>query len=470
MSNNTSTTPLVVINIVGLTPSMLGADTPHLCALCNDGMMTPVKDVFPAVTCSAQSSMLTGRMPNQHGIVGNGWYFRDLAEIHFWKQSNHLVQGEKIWHRLQRHNPQFTVAQLFWWYNMYADVDYSITPRPHYPADGRKIVDLYSTPTGLHQSIEAQIGKFPFFNFWGPASDIRSSRWIVDSAIIEFDSHHPDLQLVYLPHLDYNLQRIGPDAAAISDDIRAIDHEAGRLIAHVREQGAEVMVVSEYGITAVDQSISINRVLRQAGLLKVRQSLDWELLDAGASEAFAVADHQIAHVYIKDPGNIKRIRRMLQATEGIEHVLDEHDQQQWHINHQRSGELIAVAAPGYWFDYCYWLNDNKAPDFATTVDIHNKPGYDPLELFLDPNIPFVKLKIARRLLQKKLGFRTLLDVIPLDTSLVRGSHGRLADSPDSGPVFISSKPPPESTVKQLTDVFSAIERHFTGQGGLSYSY
>jgi len=452
---------LVVINVVGLTPSLLGEHTPHINAVISDGFIKPIGGVFPALTTTSQTSMLTGLTPEQHGIVGNGWYFRELAEIHFWKQSNHLVQGKKIWHQIREQQPDFTCSQLFWWYNMYADVDAAITPRPHYPADGRKVMDLYSSPVGLHQQIETEIGKFPFFNFWGPASDIRSSRWIVDCAIKEFDINESNLQLVYLPHLDYNLQRLGPSDPAINDDVKAIDAETGRLISHARENGAEIMIVSEYGISDVQQSISINRILREAGHLQVRQSLSWELLDAGASDAFAVADHQIAHIYVKDSRLLAEVKQLLEKTNGIEQVLDAHTKKDWHIDHPRSGELIAIAELGFWFDYYYWLDDAKAPDFARTVDIHNKPGYDPLELFLDPSIPAVKLKIATRLLQKKLGMRMLMDVIPLDTTLVKGSHGRLADSPENGPLLISSLTTTDVDIRSMTDIAPLIKQFFS---------
>ncbi|MGB7997261.1 MAG: nucleotide pyrophosphatase/phosphodiesterase family protein [Photobacterium halotolerans] len=432
------TKPLIVINIVGLTPALLGEHTPQLNALVNDGIMLPMQGVFPAVTATAQATMLTGLSPGEHGIVGNGWYFRELAEVKFWLQPNQLVQGEKIWHKLKRDNPGLKCSQLFWWYNMYADVDHAITPRPHYPADGRKILGLYSEPAQLHQEIEARVGTFPFFNFWGPTADIRSSRWIVDCAMLEFTLNRPHLQLVYLPHLDYNLQRLGPESPEIAKDLAMIDHEAGRLLEFAREQGTDVMVVSEYGITQVSQSVSVNRLLREAGLLRVRESLGWELLDCGSSRAFAVADHQVAHVYIKDPADISAVKSLLQAQAGIERVLDGQEQQAFGIAHSRSGELVLIAEPGCWFNYYYWLDDSKAPDFARTVDIHRKPGYDPAELFVDPTIRFVKLKIAARLLQKKLGQRMLMDVIPLDPSLVKGSHGRLAERPEDGPIFITN--------------------------------
>ena len=459
--------PLVVINVVGLTPSLLGENTPNLNALCNDGFITPMTGVFPAVTATAQASMLTGLSPAKHGIVGNGWYFRDQAEVRFWLQSNHLVQGEKVWQKLKRNRPDFRCSKLFWWHNMYADVTYSITPRPHYPADGRKVMGLYSEPAELQQRIERQIGTFPFFNFWGPAADIRSSRWIVDCALAEYKLNHPHLQLVYLPHLDYNLQRLGPNDPQIASDVKLIDHEAGRLIDFARGQGAEIMVVSEYGIRQVKQSISVNRRLREAGLLTVRESLSWELLDPGASRAFAVSDHQIAHVYIRDTADIRKVKTLLENTPGVSQVLDSEGQKSLQIDHSRSGELVLISEPECWFDYYYWLDDDKAPDFARTVDIHRKPGYDPVELFVDPEIRFPKLKVVKRLLQKKIGQRMLMDLIPLTSELVKGSHGRLADDPDNGPIFITSN---NKIIEQLNSknkklrmqqISFLLQQHFT---------
>jgi predicted AlkP superfamily pyrophosphatase or phosphodiesterase len=432
-------TPLVMLDIVGLSPALLGEHTPHLNRLVDDGYLATLDGVFPAVTTTTQASMLTGALPREHGIVANGWYFRDLAEVWFWRQSNHLVQGDKLWDAARREHADFTCAQLFWWYNMYAAVDLSLTPRPIYPADGRKIPAVYSQPADLHRALEDRLGPFPFFEFWGPRAGLPSSAWIARAAREVFDAHRPSLTLVYLPHLDYDLQRLGPDDPAIAEQVRGIDAVAGALIDHVRGAGAQVLVVSEYGIEATHGHVHINRVLREAGLLAVRETLGWELLDAGASRAFAVADHQVAHVYVGDPADLSRVRRLLEATDGIERVLGEPEKAQMGLDHPRSGELVAVAEPGHWFTYYYWLDDARAPDFAPTVDIHRKPGYDPVELFVDPELRFPRLKVGWRLLQKRLGMRMLMDIIPLRPELVRGSHGRPPADPDHGPLLIGSR-------------------------------
>ena len=434
--------PLVVINVVGLTQAMLGEKTPHLMALASQGFSRPMGTVLPAVTCSAQSTLLTGLLPREHGIVANGWFFRELSEVMFWKQSNRLVRGEPVYEAAKLRDPAYTTAKMFWWYNMYAPVDWSVTPRPSYPADGRKVFDSYSQPESLKDELQSELGVFPLLRFWGPGADISSSRWIVDASIKVFHEKKPDLTLVYLPHLDYNLQRLSLSDPAIDQDIRDIDREAGRLIEVAQNAGAEVVVLSEYAITDVSQPVHINRILREKGWLKVRKEvLGWESLDCGASIAFAVADHQIAHIYIQNPAQISEVKSTLETVDGIEMVLDRRQQAEFGIDHERSGELVVVAAPGAWFTYYFWLDDVVAPDYARTVDIHRKPGYDPVELFVDPKIRFPKLRIARRLAQKKLGFRYYMDLTSLDANLVKGSHGRL---PTPGkeeleaPVFISS--------------------------------
>lgn len=429
----------VVINVVGLSPRLIGPHTPRLKQWMEAGQMATIQPVLPAVTCSAQSTYLTGKWPSETGIVANGWYFRDECEVKFWRQSNRLVQTPKIWDVARKLDPSFTCANLFWWYNMHSSVDYAVTPRPMYPADGRKLPDIYTQPAGLRPHLQTELGQFPLFKFWGPATSIESSQWIAESAKWVETEVNPTLSLIYLPHLDYCLQKIGCDAEQISTDLMEIDQLCGSLIDFYEARDAQVIVLSEYGITPVNKPIHPNRILREAGLLQVREELGLELLDAGASQAFAVADHQIAHIYINDPAVKLTVKRLLEQTDGVDWVLDDEGKRDHHLNHNRSGELVAVAKPEAWFTYYYWLNDKKAPDFARTVDIHRKPGYDPAELFIDPKIKLPKLKIAAKLVQKKLGFRYLLDVIPLDASLVRGSHGHIPQSTQDCPVFITSR-------------------------------
>ena len=430
---------LLVIDVVGLTPGLL-AYTPRLAALGRAGFTASLGTILPAVTCPAQATLLTGRLPRDHGIVANGWYWRDLAEVMFWKQNNGLVgcEEEKLWCAgKRRYGDSFTTAQMFWWFNMHAAVDVAVTPRPVYPADGRKLPSIYTQPAELKGDLESTLGKFPLFDFWGPRAGIRSSEWIARATQTLMQTRRPTVTLCYLPHLDYDLQRFGPDSPEAVRACGEIDRVAGELAERAANSGATVVVLSEYGITAVRDGVHLNRALRRAGLLAVQEvDLGWELLDAGQSAAFAVADHQVAQVYVKGPARIPEAKAVLEATEGVAEVLDREAQAAHGLDHPRSGDLVAVAAADRWFTYYYWLDDEKMPDFARTVDIHRKPGYDPAELFLDPTIRLPAAKIAWTLAKKKLGFRTLLDVIGTDASIVRGSHGRLPERPEDGPVFL----------------------------------
>jgi predicted AlkP superfamily pyrophosphatase or phosphodiesterase len=433
--------PILAMIVVGLAPRHLGSLTPRLSAIARAGAMAPLATITPAVTCTVQASFMTGLTPRDHGIVGNGWLFRDQMEVMLWRQSNRLVEGEKVWEAGKRRDAAFTCANMFWWYNMASSHDFGATPRPIYKADGRKLPDCYTVPANLRDRLTERLGPFPLFQFWGPATTIASTRWIADATKLVMAENNPTLTLAYLPHLDYDLQRFGPDEThpGVRKSLSEIDMVAGDLADAARAGGRSVVILSEYGITGVDRPIHINRALRNAGLLAVREEDGAELFDPAASKAFAVADHQIAHVYVSDPALQPKVREVLQALPGIERVYDANDKHVLHLDHPRAGELVAMADARSWFTYYYWTDDRRAPDFARTVEIHRKPGYDPVELFLDPDISSPKLAIGKRLLMRKLGFRALMDVIPLDASLVKGSHGRITDHPDDGPLIISDR-------------------------------
>lgn len=454
----------VVINAVGLTEGLMGENTPRLNSFRSRSPLRHIQPAFPAVTCTAQSNYLTGRTPAEHGIVANGWYHHELAEVQFWKQSNHLVQAPKIWDELKALDPRFTCAKTFWWYNMYSSVDWSITPRPMYPADGRKVFDVHTWPFSIREAIKRDLGEFPFFGFWGPAAGVDTaqgkadvtSQWIAAAARWFEEKHSPTLQLVYLPHLDYNLQRFGPGDARIQRDVREIDSILGDLIDFFESRGVAVLILSEYGIVPVDQPVHLNRVFREKNWLAIKDALGLELLDAGSCRAFAVADHQVAHVYVKDKSILSDVRKTLEETPGVSQVLDAADQVKWGVHHPRSGDLVVLARENAWFTYYYWLDDALAPDFARCVDIHRKPGYDPVELFLDPALAFPKLKILSRLLKKKLGFRMLMDVIPLDASLVKGSHGVPPADRRNWPVLLGGVTPEQEI--RSTEVYQVIRQ------------
>lgn len=424
----------VVLDVVGLSSALIGDKTPFLTSYLTQNQLTKIKPMLPAVTTAVQSTYLTGQWPAAHGIVGNGWYDRVDCEIKFWKQSNKLVERESVWDTAKRLDPNFTCAQLFWWYNMYCGADYSVTPRPNYLADGRKIPDCYAYPASLRDELQAKFGQFPLFNFWGPGANIASSQWIADAAMYVEEKYSPTLSLVYLPHLDYCQQKFGPDLANIGKEVMEIDALLKQLVEFYEQRGANIILLSEYGIVPVSRPIHINRILREEGLLGIRVERGLELLDAGASQAFAVADHQVAHIYTQNDEVEKRVMARLEQVEGIERLLDDAAKKEAHIDHERAGDLIAVAKPDSWFTYYFWLDDRVAPDYARMVDIHKKPGYDPVEMFMTS-----KLRAGYKLLRKKLGFRYVLDVIPLDATLVKGSHGAI-DIPEAYyPVLITKE-------------------------------
>jgi predicted AlkP superfamily pyrophosphatase or phosphodiesterase len=454
-----------VINVVGLSESLIGEHTPLIDAFRQRQRLAHITPAFPAVTCTAQTDYVTGTRATDHGIVANGWYNREMAEVQFWKQSNHLVQRPKIWDEMRRLDATFTCAKLFWWYNMYSTADFSITPRPMYPADGRKVFDIYTHPATLRYDIKETLGEFPFPAFWGPAAGVDTpqatrdavSVWIAESAKWIERRYMPTLSLVYLPHLDYNLQRFGAFDPRLKNDLRDIDGIVGNLIEFFEERGVQVILLSEYGITPVNTPIHLNRLFRQEKWIVVREELGRELLDAGASKVFAVADHQVAHIYVNEPALLPRVRELVSRQPGVSTVLGPEQKRAEGIDHTRAGDLIAVAEEYAWFTYYYWLDESVAPDFARTVDIHRKPGYDPVELFLDPALKNPKLKIAWRLLQKKLGFRMLMDVIPLDAKLVKGSHGCRPQSKKEWPVLIAA-PDLVPAELQSPDVYHVIRR------------
>lgn len=319
---------------------------------------------------------------------------------------------------------------------MYSSADWSITPRPMYPTDGRKFFDVYSHPLEMRDEVKRDFGDFPFPSFWGPMAGLPSSRWIADSAKWVEERHSPGLNLVYLPHLDYNYQRYGPSDPRVHKDLEEIDSLVGEMLTFFEGRGVKVMILSEYGITDVNHVIYPNRVFRENGWIQTKEELGLELMDCGASKAFAITDHQIAHIYLNDPSVESEVREALENMAGVDAVYDKSNRAEVGLDHERAGDLIAFSNESSWFAYYHWLDDVKAPDFARCVDVHRKYGYDPVELFLDDSNPMIKLKIAWRLLQKKLGLRMLMDVIPLDPTLVKGSHGVIPKSQDNWALLI----------------------------------
>jgi hypothetical protein len=345
---------------------------------------------------------------------------------------------------------------MFWWYNMYSSADWGVTPRPMYPADGRKIPDCYAAPAKLRDELTERFGRFPLFTFWGPATDISSSRWIADATLYVRATRKPTLTVCYLPHLDYNLQRLGPDHPAIAKDLADIDAICGELIEDAERSGAHVIVVSEYGIVPVDRPVHINRALRQAGLIQVREEMGRELLDAGASQAFAVADHQVAHVYVRSPERIPEVKALLEGLDGVERVLDEDGKREAGLDHPRSGELVAVSSCER-LVHLLLLARRRAR--ARLRPHRGDPPQARLRSGGAVRRPRVQVAQGRGGLaagQAQAGIPRPARRHPARRHLVKGSHGRLTDRAEDGPVIIGSQahllpegPVPATAVKQV---------------------
>ena len=445
----------VVIDVVGLSSSIIGSHTPFIQDYISKRRLQLITPMLPAVTTAVQSTYVTGKWPEEHGIVGNGWYDKTDAEIKFWKQSNKLVQAKKIWDKAKEIDPSFTVSKMFWWYNMYSTADYSATPRPNYLADGRRMPDCYTHPAELRDELQKELGQFPLFKFWGPGADITSTQWIATASIYTDKKYNPTLTLIYLPHLDYCLQKFGTNTDKISTHLNEIDNVVRSLVSHYSSAGARIILLSEYGISDVSKPIHINRLLRENNLLGVRKERGLELLDPGASKAFAVADHQVAHVYVNDTSVYEKVKQLISNIPGVTKTLDKLQQKNYHLDHERSGDFVLIADQESWFTYYFWVDDAVAPDYARVVDIHKKPGYDPVELFMTS-----KARAGYKLLRKKAGLRYVMDVIPLDAGLVKGSHGAIDVEEKFYPVLITDKGYHKEK-PAATDVYEVIWQHLT---------
>jgi predicted AlkP superfamily pyrophosphatase or phosphodiesterase len=426
---------ICILNVVGLTPNLMQyAPAIKRLVEAENYSLGTWRSPVPAVTSSCQATMLTGLSPAEHGIVANGWYDRESQEIRFWQQANSLIQGRPFY-------DDFETAKMFWWFNQGSSAKFSATPKPHYGCDGSKVFDILDH---TDCNLVNRLGPFPFFSFWGPMAGLPCSKWIAEATAMVMKEKSPPVTLVYLPHLDYDFQRFSiqdPARVAEVDSCAAIVIDAARAI------DAIPVVVSEYGLLPVNQPLHINRVLREAGWLVVREGPFGEMLMPGESEAFAVVDHQLAHIYVANPSTLDAVRNRLLQVPGIDRILRPEELE---LNHRRSGDLIALAKPNAWFTYYYWLDDHRAPDFASTVDIHRKPGYDPCELFMTS-----RLRATWRLAQKKLGFRYKMDVIPLNANLVRGSHGLLAENREHGPLIIGPQTLPDD-MRQFPDYIRGL--------------
>jgi predicted AlkP superfamily pyrophosphatase or phosphodiesterase len=394
----------ILLDVVGLEQKHLDSGLlPNIAKITENGEVGKLEPTFPAVTCSVQASILSGKYPREHGIISNGLYDRSTFNVSFWEQSSSLVQSQRAWDTVRQKNTKKT-GVLFWQNTMYANSDIVVTPRPIH-LDDKMVMWCYSKPVGYYEELKEKFGEFNLASYWGPLASSKSSEWIANAAEYTLESERPHFLFVYIPHVDYSAQRFGKEGVQVRDDLKKADEIVGRLVQKATTLGirdeTQFVILSEYAFSDVNGAVPLNLVLRDAGLLSIRTIQEKEYLDFEYSKAFAMVDHQVAHIFIKN-GYEKEARSVLETTSGVDMVLDGNGKKDLAIDHERSGDLIAIAAKDKWFSYYWWYDEDKAPDFAHKVDIHRKPGYDPVELFIDP-----KTKS-----------------IPLDTSLVKGSHGR----------------------------------------------
>jgi predicted AlkP superfamily pyrophosphatase or phosphodiesterase len=410
---------VIVLDIVGLSPSLLKKESllPNITKLKNSGTYRSMTPSFPAVTCPVQATLLTGKPPADHGIIGNGYFDRQRMRTEFWAQEDSLVRGPRIWDIMKERDAGSKIAVLFWQNSKYINADIVITPSPLH-TDTKMIEWCYSKPVGYYEQLANQIGPFPLMDYWGPMAGEKSSRWIAKAGIVTLKQEEPDMLLAYIPHIDYISQRQPPDSPEVEKELKGVDKIVGEFIAFRDDYGKDkitIFVISEYGFVSVKSVVLPNLALRQAGLLKVREINGSEYIDFELSQAFAVVDHQIAHIYCKE-NMLDKTKEVLKGTQGIQQILGHTEQRAFQIHHPRSGEFIALSEPDKWFAYYYWQDAAKAPYYAQTVDIHNKPGYDPCELFIDP--------------QTKS--------IPLRPELIKGSHGLPAKRDEQLAVMLCS--------------------------------
>ncbi|MGE0610122.1 MAG: alkaline phosphatase family protein [Pirellulales bacterium] len=418
---------VVLLSIPGLRKQDLSA-MPNLRALAAGGGQATLGPGFPCVTCPVQANMTTGKTPREHGVVANGFYDRDKRQVEMWTAWNECILQPQIWDLLHQRDPEITSAVWFPLHSKGCGADYICTPAPIHNPDGSESLWCYTRPTELYGELRDKLGHFPLMNFWGPMANIKSTDWIVQSAVLAAKAWRPNFFYIYLPHLDYAAQRSGPDSAQARTAVEELDDTIGKLLAGFHEAYAGAapgrptplwLVASEYAILPVDHVLYPNRILREAGLLSVRED-QGEQLDFAASQAWALVDHQFSHIFVRnaDAATIERAASLFRGQPGVAEVLVGDERSRYGLDHARSGEIVLISTPNSWQAYYWWFDDSLAPAYARTVDIHRKPGYDPVELHFD---------LATR-------------AIPLDPSLVRGSHGAPALDESQRGIILSSEP------------------------------
>lgn len=404
-------------------PGLRQVDLPHMPHL--TGILehaTPIRPSFPCVTWPVQTNMLTGRLPREHGVVANGFYWRDTRQVEMWTAWNERIQAPQIWDVLAAHRPDCRSAAWFPMLSKGCGADYVCMPAPVHHPDGSESLWCYTQPAEYYGLLRDALGHFPLQNFWGPLANIASTGWIVDAAVLAARQQHPDFFYIYLPHLDYAAQKDGPDSARARAAVSELDGVLARLLDGFAEayRGRDLvwLAASEYVIQPVQHVSYPNRVLRDAGWLQVRSDDGRDMLDFERSAAWALVDHQFSHIFVRDDdlGLRVAIAQRLAAEPGIAEVLVGDELAKYGLDHPRAGDVVAISESTSWQAYYWWWDEQRAPAFARTVDIHRKPGYDPVELFFDPSTKG----------------------IPLDASLVRGSHGAPVTESGQRGVLLSS--------------------------------
>lgn len=394
---------LIVLDVVGLSKKALDKNKPpNILRILEQGFEGVIVPTFPAVTCSVQASIASGTTPSEHGIIANGYYDKVLKQVNFWEQSSNLVERPRIWDVLKKSNPGIKTAVLFWQNSLFIESDIVVTPKPIH-LDSGMVMWCYSKPVNFYEKLVEHLGSFDLRSYWGPLASLKSSQWIIDAAKYTIKMQNPNLLLVYLPHLDYSAQKNGPESQQYAKSVGELDELIGSFLLFLNSKFKdeyEIMIISEYSFNTVTNSVSPNKILKKEGLLKTRTISGKEYLDFEMSNAFAMSDHQIAHVYTQ-PGYDDQVLEIFQETNGISKILNSETQKTMNIKNNRSGDLIFCANEDTWFNYYWWETSEVAPEFTFNVDIHRKPGYDPLELFMDTDT-------------KKISH---------NTSLIKGSHG-----------------------------------------------
>ncbi len=351
--------------------------------------------IFPAVTCPVQASMRTALPPAGHGMVANGGYFPQLKKVLFWEQAATLVSGERVWAPLR--SAGGTAGMMFWQQSLVDDLDLVLSPRPIHKHEGGMIQDCYSMPGDLYGRLCKDIGRsFNLMHYWGPVTSRKSSEWIADATIAVMKDPAPDLLFSYIPHLDYDLQRKGPDHPRAAQALDVLETLTGKLDQACRESGYDWVMFGDYEINPVTQPpVFPNRILRDAGLFRTRMLKGMAYPDFFSGGTFAMVDHEVAHVYVGDPQDREQVRGLFANQQGIDRILDRQAQKELGLDHASSGDFVLVSSEGSWFAYPWWTERREAPDFATHVDIHNKPGFDPCELYFGWPPPGISMNVSK---------------------------------------------------------------------------